>query len=460
MTHPSSAPSRQADAATNNEKVSVESDGDVLVITIRNPPINAGSLAVRRGVLAGIARLSADDALVAGVIIGGGATFIAGSDLREFGRPLEDPQLPSVIAAIEACPKPVLAAIHGAALGGGFELALGCDARIATRQAVVGLPEVTLGMTPGAGGTQRLPRIVGCAKAIGLVCSGERVETATASELGIIDAIADADLREAAVAFARGMKGKRRLRDEAPKADAPEAVEAAVQAALQAAGERPWVKSAIDRVLAAQSEPIDEALNKERALFQQYRQAPEAAALRHLFFAEREAARHPMPIESSSLIGKRVDDACRRQCERLLAEGATPAQIDHALQAFGFAMEPFGREEPGVLALLERASAESNLPRREVTDAEIVRRALMAMVNEAAHLLSEGVAARASDIDVTLVHGHGFPRWEGGPVCLAQRLGREALEIELDQLAAASGAGFRRADTHLLFGEGAGAATR
>ncbi len=454
MTDPTGAPTRQADAV-HSVKVSVETDGDVLVITIRNPPINAGSLAVRQGVLAGIACLSADDSLVAGVIIGGGTTFIAGSDLREFGQPLQDPQLPAVIAAIEACPKPVVAAIHGAALGGGFELALGCDARVASRKAVVGLPEVTLGMLPGAGGTQRLPRIVGCAKSIDLVCSGERVETAAAAGLGVVDAIAEGDLREAAVAFALSMKKKRRLRDEAPKADAPEVVEAAVQAALQAGRDRPWVKSAIERVLAARSEPIDEGLTKERALFQHYRQAPEAAALRHLFFAEREAARHPLSIESGALIGERINDACRRQCEQMLTEGATPARIDQALQAFGFATGPFGPEMPRAVARLDHAAAEKRIPQREITDAQIVRRALMAMANEAAHLLSEGVAARASNIDLTMVQAHGFPRWEGGPAYQAERLGRDALETELNQLAAVGGAGFRRADTHLLFGAGA-----
>lgn len=454
MTHPSGAPARQADSAVNKEKVSVESDGDVLVITILNPPINAGSLAVRRGVLDGIARLSADHSLVAGVIIGGGTTFIAGSDLREFGQPLEDPQLPAVIARIEACPKPVVAAIHGAALGGGFELALGCDARIASPKAVVGLPEVTLGMVPGAGGTQRLPRIVGCAKSIDLVCSGERVETAAAAGLGIVDAIAEGDLRHAAVAFARGMKKKRRLRDEVTKPDAPEAVEAAARAALQAGRERPWVKSAIERVLAARSEPIDEGLAKERALFQQYRQAPEAAALRHLFFAEREAARNPLPIESKTLIGHRLNDACRRECERMLAEGATAQRIDRALQAFGFAAGPFGSEAPGAMTRVDGAAAENSVPGRDITDARIVRRALMAMANEAAHLLGEGVAARASEIDLTMVQVHGFPRWEGGPVFQARRLGREALETELGQLAAVDGAHFRRAHANLLFGEG------
>ena len=128
--------------------VRFEPDGDIAVIVIDNPPVNAGSTAVRAGLRDAVARLAADDGLVAGVIIGSGGTFVAGSDIREFGKPLQPPELPSIIADIERCPKPIVAAIHGAALGGGFELALGCDARIAAADAVVGLPEVQLGMIP------------------------------------------------------------------------------------------------------------------------------------------------------------------------------------------------------------------------------------------------------------------------------------------------------------------------
>ena len=156
----------------------LERDGDVAVIVIDNPPINAGSADVRRGLLEAVELVKSDDSIVAAVLIGAGTTFIAGSDIREFGQPLVEPQLPAVIAAIEACPKPFVAALHGAALGGGFELALGCDARVAAPGTVVGLPEVTLGIIPGAGGTQRLPRIVGMPRAIRMICSGERVPSA------------------------------------------------------------------------------------------------------------------------------------------------------------------------------------------------------------------------------------------------------------------------------------------
>jgi len=125
--------------------IALETDGDVAVIVIDNPPINAGSLAVRRGLVAAIEEAAASASVSALVLVGAGKTFIAGADIKEFGAPIEKPSLPDVIAAVERCPKPVVAAIHGAALGGGFELALACDARIATRDAMVGLPEVTLG---------------------------------------------------------------------------------------------------------------------------------------------------------------------------------------------------------------------------------------------------------------------------------------------------------------------------
>ncbi|MFZ3127122.1 MAG: enoyl-CoA hydratase/isomerase family protein, partial [Rhodoferax sp.] len=181
-------------------QVRTERDGDVLFIVIDNPPVNAGSLEVRRGLLQAIEELERDSGLQAGVLLGAGSSFIAGSDLREFGQPLQAPELPTVITMVEACTKPVLAALHGAALGGGFELALACDARIATADTVVGLPEVTLGIIPGAGGTQRVPRRTGVVRALQMVCSGERLSASKAVALRLIDAVVPGDLRSAAVA--------------------------------------------------------------------------------------------------------------------------------------------------------------------------------------------------------------------------------------------------------------------
>src|SRR5690606_14083255 len=262
-----------------NPSTRIERDGDVALIYINNPPVNAGSLAVRQGLLAAINEVAGDPTLIGAVLIGDGRMFIAGSDLNEFGKPLEDPQLPVVIEAIEHCAKPIIAALHGAALGGGFELALGCDARIAVEKTVVGLPEVTLGMIPGAGGTQRLPRLTGIPKAIELICSGARIKAPEALDLGIIDAVVDSDLRGTAVAFVRHMNGKRRLRDLALPPVEQRCIDTASAHALRLGRNRPQVRAAIEAVLMAARLPIDQALAAERQVFQALRLAPEAFAL-------------------------------------------------------------------------------------------------------------------------------------------------------------------------------------
>lgn len=273
--------------------VRFEIEGDVAFIVIDNPPVNAGSTAVRIGLRDAVARLAADPGLVAGVLVGAGNTFVAGSDIKEFGKPLQQPELPAVIADIEACPKPVVAAIHGAALGGGFELALGCDALVAVAGAVVGLPEVQLGMIPGAGGTQRLPRLVGCARAIDLIVSGRRVKAAEAFELGIVDRLVDAGrMRAEAADYARSLNGhKRRLGDLPLPAEAASGIAAAEAAALKSGRGREAVREAVASVLRALQLPFVEALAQEREVFQRLRMGEEAAALRYNFFAERAASR-------------------------------------------------------------------------------------------------------------------------------------------------------------------------
>lgn len=681
-----------------NSKVHLQRDGDIAVIVIDNPPINAGSAEVRRGLLAAIGSFQTDANLQAAVLIGAGNTFIAGSDLREFGQPLDEPQLPGVIAAIENCGKPVVAALHGAALGGGFELALGCDARVASPDTVVGLPEVTLGIIPGAGGTQRLPRLIGVPRAIQMVCSGERVSSPHALALGLINQEVVGDLRAAAVAYARGLNGsKSRLRDQPVPPPDDAAVAAAALAARKAGKQRPAVLAAIDAVISAARLPIDQGLAEERAVFQQLRVSREARALRHQFFAERDTAKQPalagvatrpvqrvlvigagtmgsgiaiaaldagldvtlleqdaaalqrgvdrihehytgrvqaekmkaavaaereahlrastdwalmaqadlvieavfeeltvkqevfkkidlyaragavlatntsyldldaiaqatsrpqdviglhffspahvmrllevvrgaatapealatglavakrlrkLPVVTANafgFIGNRIYSAYRRQCEFMLEEGAYPQQVDAALESFGFAMGPFavadmsgldiawrmrqaqaasrdpsaryvhipdllceagrlgrktgagyylyeaggkGRQtDPVVDRIIDAASAAKGVARRELDAQEICRRAMLAMVNEAARLLGEGVAQRASDVDVVLVNGYGFPRWEGGPVFWARERGQEALQQDMEWLAERSGPGFVRGDVRPLWDE-------
>ena len=310
------------------------------ILTIDNPPVNAGSTAVRVGLLAGLGKAAQMD-IEGIVILGAGRSFIAGSDIREFGAPLAKPELPEVIAAIEDSPHPVCAAIHGASLGGGFELALGCDLRVAAPDAVLGLPEVTLGMVPGAGGTQRLPRLTGIAQAIALVCSGRRVKAPEALSLGMIDALAsDAaaqDLIATAIAAIRAAPCKRRLREASvPAADAA-AVQAAEDNALRRSKRRPNVAEAIRLVKLSAKLPAEQALITERASFQTFRLQEEAFALRHLFFAERAATRidgldaKPASITRVGLVGGGTMG--QGICRAVLAAGLPVTLIERDPQA-------------------------------------------------------------------------------------------------------------------------------
>ena len=292
-------------------KIQIHREADVMVITVNNPPINAGSTEVRQGLLDAIHLFQNDPSALAAVIIGGGNTFIAGSDIKEFSQPLAEPHLPSVIAAIEDCPKPVVCALHGAALGGGFELALGCDARIAQEGTVIGLPEVTLGIIPGAGGTQRLPRLIGIEKSIELICGGVRIKAAEALKLGIINKLVNDDLLMHAITYARSLIGqKSRIRDiAAPQAEAASVLEAS-QKALKAAKNRPNVQQAIEMITNVMTMPIDQGLATEREVFQTLRVGMEAKALRHQFFAERKLFKalsadelKPKSLEQIAVIG-------------------------------------------------------------------------------------------------------------------------------------------------------------
>lgn len=292
-------------------KIQIHHEADVMVITVNNPPINAGSTEVRKGLLDAIHHFQNDSHLTAAVIIGGGSTFIAGSDIKEFSQPLAEPHLPSVIAAIEDCPKVVVCALHGAALGGGFELALGCDARIALEGTVVGLPEVTLGIIPGAGGTQRLPRLIGIEKSIELICGGVRIKGAEALKLGIIDKLVADNLLANAVSYARSLIGKKsRIRDIAPPHADSDSILAASQKALKLGKNRPNVQQAIEMITNVMTMPIDQGLATEREVFQTLRVGTEAKALRHQFFAERKLFKalgnkesKPKDLERIAIIG-------------------------------------------------------------------------------------------------------------------------------------------------------------
>ncbi|WP_374447905.1 3-hydroxyacyl-CoA dehydrogenase NAD-binding domain-containing protein, partial [Stella sp.] len=274
--------------------------GDVARITIANPPVNALSHAVRSGILAAVQTADADPEAVAIVIRCDGRTFVAGADITEFDRPAVEPVLSTVLAAIDACRKPVVAAIHGTALGGGLELALACHWRVAVAGARVGLPEVKLGIIPGGGGTQRLPRAVGVEKALEMIATGEMIGAAEALAAGILDAVVEGDLDAAALAFARaraaeGARPRLRDRDDriAPFRGQDTPFAAARAAAARRARGRQAPLYAIQAVQAAVEQPFDDGLALERALCTELKASAQSRAQRHIFFAEREAAKVP-----------------------------------------------------------------------------------------------------------------------------------------------------------------------
>jgi 3-hydroxyacyl-CoA dehydrogenase len=654
------------------ESVSLEKRGDIALVVVDNPPVNALSHHVRQGILDGMQAAQGDDEVEAIVLTCRGRTFIAGADISEFGQPPQGPPLPEVQSVMESSTKPVVAAIHGTALGGGFEVAMCANYRVAVPTARFGFPEVKLGLLPGAGGTQRLPRVVGAAKALDMVVGGDPIDADEALELGLIDAIArgqGADAHEAgAIDFARrcideGLPLKR-LRDLDDKVAADRADPGLFDEYRQRIARRTRGFKAPEYNIrcieaAVQLDDFDAGIARERELFQELVTGTQSAAQRYYFFAEREAAKIPdvprdtpqldirtcgvlgagtmgggiamnfanvgipvtiverdqesldrglgvvrrnyersaargsmpadaveerMALISGSLdrndfadvdivieavfedlelkksvfadldgickpdallatntsaldvdviagatsrpesvigmhffspanvmkllevvrgdktsneiiastmalakrinkipvlsgvchgfIGNRMLAKRRLESDRLILEGATPAQVDKVVYDFGFPMGPYAMSDLAGLDIgwkaetstsstvreimcesgrrgqkngrgyytydpetraatpdheVERMirdfAAGQGIEQREVTDTEVLERCLLPMVNEGCKILDEGIAIRASDIDVVWVNGYGWPVYTGGPMFWADTLG-------------------------------------
>ena len=635
------------------QSVTTQRHDDVLVIIVNNPPVNALSWHVRQGLKDGVAEALSDASVKAVVIRCDGSTFIAGADITEFTQAPKEPALGDTLDAMETSSKPIIAAIHGTALGGGLETALCCHYRIAVPSAKLGVPEVKLGLLPGAGGTQRLPRLVGVEAAAAMCSGGDPVPAAKAFEMGLVDRMAGEDnLAADAITFAREMiaKGARATRDLPVKGDAS-ALEG-----MKAANARKWKGfdapyANLACVEAATRLSFDEGMAFERTEFMKLMMGSQSAAQRHMFFAERQAAKIdglakdiqlrdikkigvigagtmgggismnflskgiPVTIvemvqenldrgvgvirknyEASAAKGRftteqveammgaltpslslddladcdlvieavyesmdvkkevfgKLDTICKpgailasntsyldvdaiaaatsrpqdvvgmhffspanvmkllevvrgaktaddvlttamaigkkigkvavvagvchgfignrmlstRQAPamQLLLEGATPSQIDKVHTDFGMPMGPFqmsdlagldigwhrdptkvetirdalcaagrfgqkngkgfydydakrvGTESAEALGIIEEFRATSNLPKRDISDQEIIERTLYPMVNEGYKILEEGKAQRASDIDVVWIYGYGWPVYRGGPM--------------------------------------------
>ena len=298
-----------------SEVVSYRLEGDIGVIGVDYPPVNALGQGVREGLVNCLRQGLEDDQAKALVVIGEGRTFPAGADIREFGKPPAGPALPDVISEYESSDKLVIAAIHGTALGGGLEVALGCDYRVALESAKVGLPEVKLGLLPGAGGTQRLPRLVGAKAALDMIVGGNPVKAKDAFKVGIVDEVVGGDLLEGALAYARKLVADnaplRKIRDlDVKKEDADLFTNFEKSIARKQRGfKAPF--HCIKAVQAAVELPFDDGMKRERELFAELLVSPESRAQRHVFFAEREVAKVPgLPkdtakrdVKSAAIIG-------------------------------------------------------------------------------------------------------------------------------------------------------------
>jgi 3-hydroxyacyl-CoA dehydrogenase len=324
----------------------------VLIVTIDNPPVNAASVAMRTGLSAAVSHANESAGIKSVILTGAGKIFVGGADITEFGKPPVDPILPDVCQQIETSGKPVIAALNGAALGGGLEIALACHFRIATQAASVAFPEVKLGLIPGAGGTQRLPRLTGIPVAIDLIGSGRSVKAGEAKALGIVDEVAEVDLLAAALKAALRNAGFRKTGELAVSSASTEEVAAASRKVTAKARGQIAPGVAIDLVATTQTTVLGTGLGKERSAFLRLKDSPEAAALRHVFFAEREAAKvaglegvSPRAIKTIGIVGT-----------GLMGSGIAVAALDAGYRVIGVEQSDEAAEKgrERIAGLLER----------------------------------------------------------------------------------------------------------
>jgi 3-hydroxyacyl-CoA dehydrogenase len=273
--------------------ITTSRQGDVLILTSDNPPVNALGAAVRQGLQAGIEEAKSDDSIKAVVIIAAGKTFFAGADITEFGKAMQEPSLPVLVDQIEALDKPVIAAVHGTALGGGCEVALASHYRIAVPSAKFGLPEVKLGILPGAGGTQRMPRVAGVETALELATKGDPISAEQAKAVGLVDRLAtEGNLLADAVAFANEVIGKPVSRS----SERPVTVDPAIFETFRKTNAKRFrgmdaPTTIVDLIEQTAGKPYAEGVQAERMGFMKLIMGTQSAALRHIFFAERKAAK-------------------------------------------------------------------------------------------------------------------------------------------------------------------------
>jgi 3-hydroxyacyl-CoA dehydrogenase len=361
----------------------------IAVATIANPPVNALSAALRGALLDAVRRAEADPAIRALVIAAEGRSWIAGADISEFGKPPVAPALPELVSALDGCAKPVVAAIHAAALGGGLEVAMACSARLVGPGAKLGLPEVKLGLLPGSGGTQRAPRLMGAAAALKLMVQGDPLSAKPALDAGLADALAEGDLLAAArvhaADLAQGALPKpvsKRDENLGPR----EAFENEAAALAKRAATEPNIAACIEAVRSAFTTPFDQAVAAERDAFWRLVKDPRSQALRHVFFAEREAAK----------IANIPADTKPRQVERaaVLGAGTMGAGIAMCFANAGIPVRVIETDEAAMQRGLDRI--------RGTYEASVKRGSLKPEQRDARMALIEGAVGleRANEADV------------------------------------------------------------
>jgi len=332
------------------EMVTFRSEGAIAEALIDNPPVNATSAGVRTGLSDAIDRFQADPALRVLIVRCAGKTFVAGADLKEFGKPMVKPTLPKVLAKLDDLDKPVIAAVHGTVLGGGFELALACHYRIADKATRFGFPEVKLGLLPGAGGTQRVPRLAGLQTAIDLITGGGQIGAAKAEAAGLVDRIAEGDLATAAWTYAGELLASGAGRRSAASLPMPADDPAVFYEARKTIGKKMPGQTApllaIDAIRLGYELPFEQALEREYAICREAIASPQSKALRSLFAAEREVAKIPgLPVGTNERnvervgviglgpMGRGIVMAIATACIPVVAVGLDQAHLDSAIKA-------------------------------------------------------------------------------------------------------------------------------
>lgn len=401
---------------------------EVALVQLDAPPVNAMGSAMRVRLWDIFQRVADEGGIKAVVILAAGRVFSAGEDIKELGKPDTAPPLSRICDLIEGIKVPVVAGLQGAALGGGAELAMAAHYRIALKDAVIGLPEVTLGLVPGAGGTQRLPRLVGAKHALNMILGGRAITAEAAMQIGLLDGVVADVLASDVMAVAQQLEKPRptyarrdKLADGGAYLD-----EVAARRKTVAATGRFASQCALDCVEAALLLPFHTGLAFETDAFVRCLAHPQSQALRHVFLSERVISRDLLRRTDQGWLvvdplGRAVVDAllgARRRAMKALGErGITEGAIDRAHVDEGFQRGPFGGRDG-------HAGPKG---------VDIQRRILAALVAEGARLLAAGAVARASDIDVLAVHGLGYPRARGGPMTAARLAGLLPLIEQMKQ---------------------------